>query len=105
MLCDLIFYFNFTEVITEPTHVKDSTLFLLITNIEDHINNIIIKNITSNLSPDHFIITVETKMTPHIKKINRYVLDFSKGDREGLNNNFLDVDFIPNFTSKDINNI
>ena len=50
MLCDLIFRFNFTQVIIEPIHIKDGILELLITNMEDHINNIVIENKTSTLS-------------------------------------------------------
>ncbi len=43
-------------------------------------------------------------MTPHIKKITSYILDFRKGDLQGLSNHFLDVDFIPCFASNDIDN-
>ncbi len=103
MLRNLIFHFNFTQVITEPTHVNGGILDLPITNIEDHINNIIIENKTSALSSDNFI-TFVTNMTPHIKKTTKYVLDFSKGDLQGLSNHFLDVDFIPCFASNDIDN-
>ena len=87
-----------------PIDVKGGILNLLITNIEDHINNIVIENITSTLSSDHFITTFDTNMTSHIKKTNRYAFDFSKGDLEGLNSNFLDVNFILSFASNDINN-
>ncbi len=103
MLRDLIFRFNFTQVITEPTHINGGILDLPITNIEDHINNIIIENKTSALSSDNFI-TFVTNMIPHIKKTTRYVLDFSKCDLQGLSNHFLDVDFIPCFASNDIDN-
>ena len=92
MLCDLIFHLNFTQVIIEPTHVKGGILYLLITNIEDHILAI---NKTLFLSTDHFIITFNTNMTQHSKKTTWYLLDFSKGNLGGLNNHFLDVDFIP----------
>ena len=63
---------------------------------------IVIENITSTLSSDHFNIIFDTNITPNIQKTNRYILDFSNGDHEVLNNNFLDVNFIPCFTRNDI---
>ena len=70
MLCDLIFSFNFTQVITAPSNVKGGILDLLITHIQDNIN-IVIEIKTSILSSDHFIITFYTNMTHHIKKTTR----------------------------------
>ena len=58
MLCDLIFLLNLTQLIMEPPQVKGNTLDLLITNIENYVNNIVINNCTSTLSSDHSIITL-----------------------------------------------
>ncbi len=59
MLRDRIFRFNFTQVITEPTHVKDGILDLPITNNEDHINNVILK-----IKPQLYPLIILLPLTP-----------------------------------------
>lgn len=59
MLCDIIFRLNLTQIITEPTHIKGSTLDLLITSVDNHISNIVIGNQSTSLSSDHSIITFD----------------------------------------------
>ena len=59
----------------EATQVKGSILDLLITNIENYINNIIINSCTSALSSDNFIVAFDITATYSYKKATRYVFD------------------------------
>ena len=89
MLCDLIFCFNLTEVITKPTHIKGGILDTLITNTGNLIGNSVYWKSYLYFILWWFIITIDINITHHFKK--------TTGDFEGLNNYFLDVYFIPCF--------
>ena len=41
-LCDLIFEYNLTHIVEDPTHVQGHILDLIITNIEDNISILVI---------------------------------------------------------------
>ena len=45
LLCDTVFQHNLTQLIMEPTHIKGNILDLLITNIDNHINDLMVNPI------------------------------------------------------------
>jgi len=106
-LCDLIFEYNLTQIVEDPTHVQGHILDLIFTNIED---NISIPEIHSEnnplLSSDHYAVTFNLRLSfssevnPAIDTIN--ILVYSKADFESINIYLSHIDFTPCFQSSDV---
>ena len=88
---DKLFIDSFRELglhqfITEPTHRKNNTVDLLLTNSESLISNI---NILPNkyiCNSDHYTISFEVKTNVKHKKVpKRKILNFKKANWDGLN--------------------
>jgi len=105
--CDLIFEYNPTQIVEDPTHVQGQILDLIITNIVD---NISITEVHSEnnplLSSDHYAVIFNLRLTfnsevhPAIDTIN--ILDYSKADFESINKYLSHIDFTPCFQSSDV---
>ena len=48
--CDLIFDMNLSQLVDSPIHIQESTLDLVLTNIEDSIHSLIVHNNTNHLT-------------------------------------------------------
>jgi len=62
-LCNLIFQYNFTQVITNPTHehAYGNLLDLIITNNEDIISEVQVHNEGTLIKSDHFPVSFNFK--------------------------------------------
>ena len=103
--CDIIFDLNLIQLIDQPTHTAGNILDLILTNIPDSIFNIhIYDNPPLPIPSDHYIITFNISTSSVLSKTKGpcNILNFSKGDYEGLCFFLSTVDLSPCFQSKDI---
>ncbi|MCY3929513.1 MAG: reverse transcriptase family protein [Acidobacteria bacterium] len=103
--CDIIFDLNLTQLINQPTHTAGNILDLILTNTPDSIFNLLIHdNLPLPIPSDHYIITFDIAMSPVSRKTNGQInlLNFSKGDYEGLCHFLGTIDLSPCLQSEDI---
>ena len=103
--CDIIFNLNLTQLINQPTHIAGNILDLILTSSPDSISNLHIHdNLPLSIPSDHYIITFDIAASPvHSKtKGQIHLLNFSKGDYEGLCYFLSTVDLSLCFQSEDI---
>ena len=105
-LCDLLFQYDFTQVIDCWTHVHGKILDLILTNSPDSVATITVsKEFNSTVKSDHYIVSCDlhftsTQRTPASELI--YIFGYSKGDYEGLNNLLCSVHLSTCFLSNDV---
>ena len=64
LFCNLVFQHNLSQLIHVPTHIKGNTLDLLLTNIDNHISNVLIISVL-HLTTSLFLL-VWTPLVTHI---------------------------------------
>ena len=106
-LCNFIYEFNLTQIITCPTHIKGNTLDLVITIVEDIIHNLAVSEPHPRLVTDHFTISFNIQHTFQSRPRNKskYVFDYSKANLESICCHLLDTDFGDCFTSDSIEEV
>jgi len=95
--CDLIFQAGLYQLIDAPTHTQGNILDLLITNIENSIEDLQLHS-DSQLHSDHYNITfsVNTSIHDDVQKFAPYfIFNFPKGDYQGLSDHMFHSDFTP----------
>ena len=103
--CDTIFELNLTQLINQRTHIAGSILDLIVTNSPDSIFNLHIHdNLPLPIPSNHYTITFDIVTSQIPGKINGpvHLLNFSKGDYDGLCHFLSTVDFLLCFQSEDI---
>ena len=102
--CEFVFYWNLTQHISDPTHIKGNILDLVLTSENILISDLCINHPGPPINSDHFIISFNLNyylLRPIMNKV-RYVLDYSKADWDGLCSYLHDTDFNVCFQSTDI---
>ena len=101
--CDLLFQYNLTQIVNEPTHNLGNILDLIITNNKDIIDNLKVHPQHYKPIPaDNFVISF-TILFPmeHINFSNttQVIFDYSKANYLGLINFLSHIDFSINFVN------
>ena len=105
-LCDLIFQAGLCQLIDVPTHKQGNILDLLLTNLEDKIEDLQVYP-DPHLHSDHHNITfsVNTSMNGLSKFAPHITFNFSKGDYQGLCDHMFHSDFMPCYLTQDSEHI
>ena len=104
-LCNLIFQYNYSQVITCPTHDHGNLLDLIITNNDDIISDIQVHSEgTLTIKSDHYPVTFNLKSILNQKSDYRpiNILDYSKANFDGLNEFLSSIDFSSCYQSEDV---
>lgn len=105
-LCDLIFQYNFTQLIESPTHVQGNILDLVITNSEEVVSDISVHKEESPLiKSDHYLVGFKVTSSPSNHQVDDepvYFFDYSRGDYEGLNEYLYNIDFLDCYQSNSV---
>ena len=87
MFVDTFRDLGLTQCVSEPTHTKGKTLDILLTNSEQLVTNLSVKDHNSICKSDHFAIAFDVKTKVKRKKsIKRKIYNFKKANWEALNN-------------------
>ena len=80
--CDLVFDYNLSQLIEEPTHIGGNILDLIITNSDELVHNVVVNPHNTIIFSDHFIITFHICLStlPVPPKATYYSYDYSKAD-------------------------
>ena len=105
-LCDLVFQYNYSQLVDLPTHSHGNILDLILTSSEDLITDITVNN-TSNciLNSDHHMIYFNIRLTnfnDHTRKESFYIRDYSRGDYDSLNMYLCNTDFSDCYNFNDV---
>ena len=103
-LCDLVFQFQLSQLVNNPTHLKSNVLDLILTNTEHIINDITVGSSpfsNSDHLPISFLIKCQLSSS-YPKCVSKSFRDYSKADFEGMDDFFLDWDFSLCLASSDV---
>ena len=64
-LCNPIFQYNYSQVVTSPTHEHGNLLDLVLTNNEDIISDVQVHSKGTFIKSDHYLVSFKLKI--HIK--------------------------------------
>ena len=104
-LCDLMFQFNLSQLVSSPTHIGGNTLDLVITNSDNLISSLTVHpHNHSSIVTDHYLIyfTVPLCSVKHKKVPSTFIYNFPKGDYLGMSNYLLSCDLSEFYTTTDI---
>jgi len=106
-LCDLIFQYNYTQLVESATHVQGNILDLIITNCDESIDNLHIHSVDNPLlKSDHYPVTFNLDMPRNCSFTTEsdsfYIFDYSKADFDSINEYLSLIDFSPCFHSTDV---
>ena len=64
-LCDLVYEYNLTQLVSCPTHIKGNIFDLVITSAESSIHDLIVSEVHPLLPTDHLTISFNIQHTVH----------------------------------------
>ena len=86
-LCNLIFQYNYSQVITSPSHKHGNLLHLIITNNDDIISDVQVHSEdTLTIKSDHYPVNLKLESLIHYKPEYQTIntLDYSKANYNDL---------------------
>ena len=86
-LCNLIFQYNYSQVVTSPTHEHGNLLDLVLTNNDDIIFDVQVHSEGTFIKSDHYLVSFKLKSILNHKPDSCpiTILDYSKANYDGLN--------------------
>lgn len=101
--CYLAFQTGLSQLIDIPTQIHINILDLLLTNLDDNINDLQIHPDQFLLS-DHYTVTflVSVSIVTSSKSTTYFTFNYSKGEYQGLHECLLHSDFTPCYLSHDV---
>ena len=103
-LCNLVYEYNLTQLVSCPTHIKDITLDLVIISAESNIHVLTASEVHPLLPTDH-LTDIQHTVQSRQRSNSTYVFDYSKANFEGLCNHLLESDFSDCFILDNMENV
>ena len=103
-LCNLIFQYNYSQVVTSPTHEHGNLLDLVITNNDDIISDIQVHSEGTLIKSDHYPVSFKLKSILNHKSDSCpiTILDYSKANYDGLNQFLSSIDYSICYQSENV---
>ena len=103
-LCNLIFQYNYSQVVTSPTHEHGNLLDLVITNNEDIIYDVQVHSEGTFIKSDHYLVSFKLKSILNHKPDSCpiTILDYFKANYDGLNQFLSSIDYSTCYQSENV---
>ena len=103
-LCNLIFQYNYSQVVTSPTHEHGNLLDLVLTNNEDIISDVQVHSEGTFIKSDHYLVSFKLKSILNHKPDSCpiTILDYSKANYDGLNQFLSSIDYSTCYQSENV---
>ena len=103
-LCNLIFQYNYSQVVTSPTHEHGNLLDLVITNNDDIISDVQVHSEGTFIKSDHYLVSFKLKSILNHKPDSCpiTILDYSKANYDGLNQFLSSTDYSTCYQSENV---
>ena len=103
-LCNLIFQYNYSQVVTSPTHEHGNLLDLVITNNDDIISDVQVHSEGTFIKSDYYLVSFKLKSILNHKPDSCpiTILDYSKANYNGLNQFLSSIDYSTCYQSENV---